>query len=332
MSWHFDQNKEKFEQLKKLQFSMSILRRSVVQSIPTFCVVLYFTRSIGFALIANAILVIVNFLHMKKFTHPFTVNSRFFPGTLTSMQYYYMSTFYVLGAVAKAKGKVTKNDIQYAVELMREFHVDSDVRDSLVKIFNQGRVHNIDDVDKVIAEFCSVFRGRGRVCEYFFSYQLNAAMQDGELHVHELAILRTIANYMGMSEAVFNLTLKSVRASCRFRQEFYTHYQNGWGRYRDYSYQDSYQGTHRSYDESQGSGGRYENRTRHLQNAYDILGVQENDDFAAVKKTYRRLIKQYHPDKYVAQDVPDVVVEKANKKSQEIIGAYEFICKTKGWK
>ena len=51
---------------------------------------------------------------------------------------------------------------------------------------------------------------------------------------------------------------------------------------------------------------------------------------AELKKTYRRLMSQHHPDKLVAKGLPDEMVQDATEKTQQIKAAYEMIRKTRG--
>ena len=59
--------------------------------------------------------------------------------------------------------------------------------------------------------------------------------------------------------------------------------------------------------------------------AYEILGVKESDDINTVKKTYRKLIRQYHPDIISSQDKGETYMEEATAKTQEINQAYQVI-------
>ena len=59
--------------------------------------------------------------------------------------------------------------------------------------------------------------------------------------------------------------------------------------------------------------------------AYKILGVKESDDMSTIKKTYRKLIRQYHPDIISSQDKGETYMEEATAKTQEINQAYQII-------
>lgn len=65
-----------------------------------------------------------------------------------------------------------------------------------------------------------------------------------------------------------------------------------------------------------------------LTQAYNILGVSKGTDEAAIKKAYRRLMSQHHPDKLVAKGLPDEMIQLATEKTQEIRKAYDLIKKS----
>jgi DnaJ like chaperone protein len=64
-----------------------------------------------------------------------------------------------------------------------------------------------------------------------------------------------------------------------------------------------------------------------LTQAYKILGVSKGSSEADVKKAYRRLMNQHHPDKLVAKGLPDEMIQLATEKTQEIRKAYDLIKK-----
>jgi len=64
-----------------------------------------------------------------------------------------------------------------------------------------------------------------------------------------------------------------------------------------------------------------------LAQAYKILGVDKGSSEAEIKKAYRRLMSQHHPDKLVAKGLPDEMIALATEKTQEIRKAYDLINK-----
>ena len=67
-----------------------------------------------------------------------------------------------------------------------------------------------------------------------------------------------------------------------------------------------------------------------IEGAYKILGVEESLSDKEIKRAYRRLLAQHHPDKLVAKGLPEEMQKLANEKTQEIISAYEAIKKHRG--
>lgn len=58
---------------------------------------------------------------------------------------------------------------------------------------------------------------------------------------------------------------------------------------------------------------------------YEILGVKRTDTDAEVKAAYRKLIRENHPDKLMAQGMPQEFIDLANEKMAAINAAYEQI-------
>ncbi len=59
--------------------------------------------------------------------------------------------------------------------------------------------------------------------------------------------------------------------------------------------------------------------------AYEILGVKETDDMDTIKKAYRKLIREFHPDIISSQNKDESYMEEATAKTQEINQAYQVI-------
>jgi DnaJ like chaperone protein len=77
--------------------------------------------------------------------------------------------------------------------------------------------------------------------------------------------------------------------------------------------------------------GQAPERERHsLANAYRTLGIDRDADDAEVKKAYRRLMNQHHPDKLIAKGLPEEMIRLATEKTREIKDAYELIKASRG--
>lgn len=66
-----------------------------------------------------------------------------------------------------------------------------------------------------------------------------------------------------------------------------------------------------------------------IEDAYRLLGVSANDDLGSIKKAYRKLVREYHPDIIKSQGKSEEYMKEATAKTQEINQAYEMIKKAK---
>ena len=64
---------------------------------------------------------------------------------------------------------------------------------------------------------------------------------------------------------------------------------------------------------------------------YVILGVAHDADEATVKKAYRKLIRENHPDRLIAQGLPPEFIALGNEKMATINGAYDRVQEQRGW-
>jgi len=67
-------------------------------------------------------------------------------------------------------------------------------------------------------------------------------------------------------------------------------------------------------------------------NNYKILGCKPSDSDDAIKRAYRELAKQYHPDTLSGKDIHEAILILATEKLKEINSAYEKIKKQRGLK
>ncbi len=64
---------------------------------------------------------------------------------------------------------------------------------------------------------------------------------------------------------------------------------------------------------------------------YAVLKCDENSSDAEIKKQYRALVQEYHPDKIEAKGLPEEFIKFAGDKFTEIQEAYEYIRKKRGF-
>ncbi len=66
-----------------------------------------------------------------------------------------------------------------------------------------------------------------------------------------------------------------------------------------------------------------------LKRALKILGLNGNESKEDIKKRYRELVKQYHPDNIISKGLPQEFIELAEKKFNEIKWAYDYVLSIK---
>ena len=152
---------------------------------------------------------------------------------------------------------------------------------------------------ETIRKFREVCGQRAQLTQMLIVYLINTALADGKFDPKEESALREIAQGLKFSHLAFEQLLRMVRAQ---------------GSFSGYSHQ-QHKGDHSSPGE--------------LANAYAALGATENASDAELKKTYRKLISEYHPDKLIGQGVPADMIKAATERSQEVQVAYELIKKTR---
>ena len=65
---------------------------------------------------------------------------------------------------------------------------------------------------------------------------------------------------------------------------------------------------------------------------YSVLGCRPEDSDDQIKKQYRKLVFEYHPDKIVSKGLPDEFIKLAQTKFNEIQEAYDHIRQERGIK
>lgn len=79
--------------------------------------------------------------------------------------------------------------------------------------------------------------------------------------------------------------------------------------------------------QSQQKGRQQYSQADKLRDAYRILGVPEKSDGKTIKKAYRKLMNEHHPDKLVSKGLPKQALEIAKQKTQDVQAAWELVKK-----
>lgn len=207
---------------------------------------------------------------------------------------FFTATFSVLGAVAKADGRINPEEIAMAERVMAEMDLTPEKRHLAIDLFNQGKAANFA-LYEVLDEFRRECSRRQNLLRIFLEIQVEAAFADGTLHSAELSLLLSICRRLGLPEDLFWQLLQ--------------HHKN---RHR--------QSTETGSDSAHLS----------MDSAYTLLGIKASATDAEIKNAYRRLMSQHHPDKLVAKGLPEEMMKIAEQKTVEIKKAYEFIKERRG--
>lgn len=212
--------------------------------------------------------------------------------------------FSVMGHVAKADGKVSDVEIRMASDLMDQMNLEGDTRKEAQQAFRDGKAADFALKDTV-KEFKESCHGRRDILQVYLEILIQAAYVDGKLDKAEQAILETVAQYLGFSQHDLLYLMSAFEAEMRFRQ-------GGAGK-------------------KNANGQKYSSQ-QSLDDAYKILGMKKSDDDKSIKKAYRKLMSQHHPDKLVSKGLPKQALELAKNKTQDIQSAYEMIKEKRGFK
>jgi DnaJ like chaperone protein len=199
------------------------------------------------------------------------------------------STFSIMGALCKADSVVTRDEIQAAERTFDMLNLRGEDREKAKAAFARGKQPDFD-LDNAVDNFARISRGRGPLLQLFLQLQVMAVAADGRIHPAEHAMLVRVARRLGLHESDVAQLEALLRAAAGGRS----------------------------------APGAPPAKDR-LADAYTALGVTPDSSAAEIKRAYRKLMSQNHPDKLAARGLPESMRAVAEERSREINSAYDLV-------
>jgi DnaJ like chaperone protein len=213
----------------------------------------------------------------------------------SASEVFFRTTFELMGHVAKSDGRVSEAEIDAARRMMQELRLGSDEIAAAIEFFRIGKSAQYDASLSVeqLREACGL---RYDLLSAFIELQLRAALAGDGISPPARSILMRAAERLGMSGQEFARMESALRAR-------------------------------------QGARGGFAGRQfaeRPLSECYAELGVNSGAGDQEVTKAYRRQMSRHHPDKLIANGLPESMAQWAKEKTQRIQEAYEAIRAARG--
>jgi len=219
---------------------------------------------------------------------------------------FFEATFQVMGHVAKSDGRVTAQEIDAARDAMRRFSLQEADRQRAIEFFTAGKQPDFP-LEATLQRLRALAGNSPDLCRLFVQIQLEAALQGNGLGDRPRAVFQRICHALGISPLEF----ASLEAMLRMHAGAYGNGPGGRA------------------SQGPGFGSRPGER---LADAYEVLGVASGATDAEVTKAFRKLMSKNHPDKLLAQGLPESMIAAAHESTQRILEAYELVKTHRGIK
>jgi DnaJ like chaperone protein len=202
------------------------------------------------------------------------------------------TVFTLMGKIAKADGRVSEQEVAHVEQMFNKLGMAAQHRQQAIALFKKGATADFD-IKPAMHEFMSVCGHTASLRQMLLTYLIVMALADGNLDPAEEALLKEIAGYLGYSQEVFQQLMAMIINQSHF------------------------------------AGGQASTASG-LDDAYKALGMTKDNSDQEIKRAYRKLMSQYHPDKLMGQGMPEDMIAMATAQAQEVQTAYDLIKKSRG--
>lgn len=247
---------------------------------------------------------------------------------------FFHTVFILLGYIAKSDGKVNQVEVNLTETYMEKMALSQERRREAIGLFKIGAKPAFD-FNETLAEFHQLSAKNPNQTEILLIYLIGLARKDGLLVNPEVEIIQRVAKGLGFSSIAFDYLLRMISA-----QFEYSDYAAGRKPHPETDNakpgETEEDKEERQFDEAKSQQREKKSekeQTFHhasddgLTMAYHALGLAASASDTEVKKAYRRLANQFHPDKLASRGLPDFMVKAMEENFKQIVAAYRHIQK-----
>jgi DnaJ like chaperone protein len=214
------------------------------------------------------------------------------PLSAAHRQAVFLETVFVsMGKLAKADGRVSEDEVAHVEQFMQNLGMSAAHRQKAIALFKQGAAPDFD-LEPKLKRFMAVCGHTHSLRQMLLVYLIVMAVSDGRIDAAEERLLMDVARQLGYDQAAFQHMLGMVLNQSHF------------------------------------AAGQAVSETS-LDDAYKALGVSKDSSDQEVKRAYRKLMSQYHPDKLMGQGLPEDMIAVATEQAKEVQLAYDLISKSR---
>ncbi|MEA3290133.1 MAG: TerB family tellurite resistance protein [Campylobacterota bacterium] len=199
----------------------------------------------------------------------------------------------MMAKVAKADGKVSELEAEILghtfTDISNHFENSQQIREELKAIYKK-HMESFDDTVAVAKKYLKLTKREYNKRLKVMEYLLNLAFIDNDFSKAEFMITEDIANALEIKKPDFEQLISAF-------EQFYAQ--------------------------------KKDSQELSIEKACEILGVSKDDDMSTIKKKYRALVKENHPDIVTGSGAEQSIIDQATEKLQEINEAYELLKKEK---